>query len=107
MDSEPTVKPLVYDILEGLIRKGETVRVNLQTFHGPRAEGTLMKMVPLEELRDIRGILGKGIRIHYDSITAETTPHPLEYRLEELENHSSLRKADLGWLLTINHETRK
>jgi len=100
--SDPS-KPLVYDILESLVRKGETIRVSLQTFHGPRAEGTLMKLVPINELRDIRGTLSKGIQIHYDSIVEETTPHPLEFSLDELENHSGLRKAQFGWLLTINH----
>ena len=103
MDTQP--KPLVYDVLEGLIRKGETIRVNLQAFHA-RAEGALMKMEPIDELRDIRGTLGKGVRLHYDSIVLETTPPPLEFRLEELEHHSSLKKVDVGWLLTVNHKPK-
>lgn len=96
-------KPLVYDVVDGLLRKGETVRVSLQAYHAPRAEGALLRMEPLDELRDIRGTLGKGVRLHYDSIVLETTPPPLEFRLEELEHHSSLKKIDVGWLLTVNH----
>jgi hypothetical protein len=99
-------KPLVYDILQGLLAKGTTVRVSLQT-GSHRAEGTLMKMVPLDELRDIRGKLSKGIRIHYDSIAEESTPQPLEFRINELENFSSLKKVDVGFLLTLNHEPKR
>lgn len=99
-------KPLVYDILEGLARKGETIRVSLQT-GSHRAEGTLVKMVSLGELRDIRGALGKGVRLHYDSISLETTPPALEFQMEELENHSNLKKIDVGWLLTVNHKPKQ
>lgn len=92
--------PLVCEIVQGLLKKGETVRVELH--HGiNHIEGTLVNLRQVDSY--------SIVAIDYE--TLDNRPHgSYTVSFQELEQHSRLRQIDVGWQLTIHvlkepHET--
>ncbi len=100
--------PLIYEILQGLIRKGETVRVDLQSrwVHG---EGTLVSLdlskrwAKRSLFKTLTGYDPKPtVRIHFNVLGGSIPNNIIEFELDELENHSHLSKAEFGWKLKVH-----
>lgn len=96
--------PLIYEIVEGLLRKGETVLVDLHHRYFRHIGGVLTKLELIGTLSPPLDILGQMVLVHHDSFTSDITPTPVALSLSNLENNSNLQRVDVGWLLTISHE---